>query len=118
MRSMPRLIHAIVLISYFAVGYTVPLGVRSTAAPDSEIVTQQKGRTLLKKASRTRSMWKLVKHVPSQQKHSDPNQSFMIRSMDDAGFDWQTEYLGEAFIASVAHARSPLHRELRAPPIS
>jgi len=113
--STPRSIHFLVLVCYLLVGYIVPLGVRSSAPPDSEIVRQKKGRTIPKSMS-VSPVWKIVKHVPSEQKLTHPDLNSTVRT-DDPQYDWHGEYLDEAFIVALIHARSPLNRDLRAPPV-
>jgi hypothetical protein len=105
-----------VLLCYLVVGYGIPLGVRSTPPPDQEAVRQQKGRAL-PKSMKTHSIWKIVKHVPSTQKISGPDQSCVIINCSPQ-FTGKGETLDDSLIKVLAYSHSPLHREPRAPPIS
>ncbi|HLB01119.1 MAG TPA: hypothetical protein VJO14_07005 [Bacteroidota bacterium] len=106
----------VVALCYLLVGYGVPLAVRSSGTADQETVRTKKGRTL-PKSMQTRPLWQIVKHVPVLQKQFSPDVTCVIRT-DDFNVDSFRETLNEPSIRAVAYSRSPLHRKLRAPPLS
>lgn len=110
---MKRLLSIHILFFYLLVGFGVPLDGRGCTHHETEVAKKKKPP--LQRNFRLHHLWSTVKHIVSQNPDTKPDQNHLIPAEVKAAYHSSENLLGPAedFLTS---PKSPLFRELRAPP--
>lgn len=110
---MKKVLSISILFCYLLVGFGVPL--ESAASAQHGVEVAKKKKPPLQKKFRSRHLWSTVKHVLTPKPNTKPDENHLVPVTMTAQYESRQELLDPLALYLISE-KSPLFRELRAPP--